>query len=391
MHIKSIKMGRLALGLAAIVAIVSVACGGYPGPAGVEPKASHQEIQQRSAASASDPEVNTKPAAAAVTAISKEITPISNPNEPVAAPDASVEVPSPAPALTSVAKDGTTQMEKNPVFEAAIPSVAGPTVIEASLPVTQSAGTLGDLTDILESEIQVVDITSNSARVIAQTTVDVACAVAFGKTTDYGSLAVDSDMGGAGHADHGPQLTGLEPDTIYHLTFGGIGPDGTVYGYKDLTFRTKPADAGPEQNTRGENLALAVNGGRVSSVSSNYGSPSMDSSFGANNVLDGKSSTQWSSQGDGNGAWIEIELAQDSHVTSLGFWTRTMGTSAQIASFRVITDRGEVFGPFGLADASSVHYFDVELTAKKLRFETVDSSGGNTGVVEIAVYGEPAP
>ena len=39
--------------------------------------------------------------------------------------------------------------------------------------------------------------------------------------------------------------------------------------------------------------------------------------------------------------------------------------------------------------SSSVHYFDVELTAKKLRFETVDSSGGNTGAVEIEVYGRP--
>ena len=355
MHKKSMTMGRLALGLAAIVAGVSAACGRNPVPAGVEPKASPQEIQERSTASASDPEVKAQPAATGVTAISKEITPISNPNEP----------------------------------EAAIPSVAGPAVIDASLPVIQSAGTLGDLTDILESEIQVVDITSNSARATAHTTVDVACAVAFGTTTNYGRLAVDSDMGGTGHSDQGPQLTGLEPDTIYHLTFGGIGPDGTVYGYRDLTFRTKPAGADPEQNAQGENLALAENGGRVSSVSSNYGSPSMDSSFGANNVLDGNSSTQWSSQGDGNGAWIEIELAQYSHVTSLGFWTRTMGTSAQIASFRVITDRGEVFGPFDLADASSVHYFHVEITAKKLRFETVDSSGGNTGAVEIEVYGRP--
>ena len=115
----------------------------------------------------------------------------------------------------------------------------------------------------------------------------------------------------------------------------------------------------------------------------------MDSSFGANNSLDGNPSTQWSCQGNGNGAWIEIEFAQDSHITSLGFWTRTMGTSAQIASFRVVTDRGETFGPFELADAFAVHYFDVDLTAKRLRLETVDSSGGNTGAVEIEVYGEP--
>jgi len=246
----------------------------------------------------------------------------------------------------------------------------------------------GDLADILAVEPQVVDITSNSARVTAITSIEVACAVAFGTITDYGRLAVDSDMGGTGHSNHGPQLTGLEPDTEYHLTFGGIGPDGTVYGYKDLTFRTKPADAEPVSKSQGENLALAKNGGRVTRVSSNYGSPSMDSSFGANNALDGNPSTQWSSQGDGNGAWMEIELAQESHVNSLGFWTRTMGTSAQIASFRVITDRGETFGPFDLADASAVHYFDVDMTAKRLRFETVDSSGGNTGAVEIEVYGQ---
>ena len=66
------------------------------------------------------------------------------------------------------------------MLEAAIPSVAGSAVIGASFPVTQIVGTLGDLTDILEFEIQVVDITSTSATVTAQTSIDVACAVAFG-------------------------------------------------------------------------------------------------------------------------------------------------------------------------------------------------------------------
>ena len=132
---------------------------------------------------------------------------------------------------------------------------------------------------------------------------------------------------------------------------------------------------------------MAGNGGRVTRVSSNYGSPSMDSPFDANNALGGPS-TQWASQGDGNGAWIEIAFAQDSHVTSMGFWTRTMGTSAQISSFRVVTTRGETFGPFDLSDASAVHCFDVDLTAKRLRLETVDSRGGNTGAVEIEVYCE---
>ena len=160
---------------------------------------------------------------------------------------------------------------------------------------------------------------------------------------------------------------------------------------EDMTFRTLPADLAPEANVRGENLALAEKGARVTSVSSNYGSTSIDSSFGANNALDGNPSTEWSSQGDGDGAWIEIELAQVTKVNSLGFWTRTMGTSAQIQSFRVITGSGDVFGPFVLDDASSVHYFDVGFTTKSLRIEAVDTSGGNTGAVEIEVYGQPVP
>jgi hypothetical protein len=166
-------------------------------------------------------------------------------NKTATSDDSSAESQTPSPALTVAASGGTTQVEQKPVLEAAIPSVAGSAVIGASFAVTQTVGTLGDLTNILEFEIQIVDITSTSATVTAQTSIDVACAVAFGTTTEYGRLAVDSDMGGTGHGDHHPLLTGLESDTEYHLTFVGIGPDGMVYGYKDLTFRTQVADAEP--------------------------------------------------------------------------------------------------------------------------------------------------
>jgi hypothetical protein len=65
-----------------------------------------------------------------------------------------------------------------------------------------------------------------------------------------------------------------------------------------------------------------------------------------------------------------------------------MGTSAQISSFQVVADGGKTYGPFKLDDASGIHYFPVDFTAQKLRFEAVDTSGGNTGAVEIEVYGE---
>ena len=145
----------------------------------------------------------------------------------------------------------------------------------------------------------------------------------------------------------------------------------------------------PSPELRGENVAAMQKGATVVGVSSNYGAGSNESAFGANNALDGDPSTEWSSDGEGNEAWIEIELAAETHVTSIGFWTRTMGTSAQIFSFRLITDRGETYGPFDLADSGSIDYFDTDFTAKRLRFESSNTSGGNTGAIEIEVYGEP--
>ena len=140
---------------------------------------------------------------------------------------------------------------------------------------------------------------------------------------------------------------------------------------------------------KGKGNVLAEEGGRVVGVSSIFGGGDYNSMWGANNAIDSDPTTEWSS--DGDNAWIEIELPAETHVTSLGLWTRTMGSSAQIFSFRVVTDSGEMDGPFKLSDAAGVHYFDTDLTGRRLRFEAVETSGGNTGVVDIEVYGEPAP
>ena len=194
-----------------------------------------------------------------------------------------------------------------------------------------------------------------------------------------------------GDREMGPgEIEGIPPDVPVQKR-NGFGDDAEFLSWflVDMAepFASPARFATPE--IKGENVALMNGGAKVVGVSSNYGNGSNDSSFGANNALDGDPSTQWSSSGDGDNAWIEIELPKETHVTSIGFWTRTMGASAQIFSFRVITDRGEVHGPFELAGAASIYYFDTDLTAKRLRFENVNSSGGNTGAVEIEVYGEP--
>ena len=269
-----------------------------------------------------------------------------------------------------------------------------PTATSAPMP-TPSPGVENDMpvdiAEVLLSGPTLSDLKPRSATLLAISDQDLVCAVAYGTTTDYGLIATDLDMGGGGHDDHHPLLTGLQPDTVYHYRLGGIGPDGTVYRSRDLTFRTPPEDTVDSQTPVGDNLALLENGARVVGTSSNFGGGDNDSTWGANNAIDGDPGTQWSSNGDGDDAWIEVRLSTRVRVTTIGFWTRTMGTSAQISSFQVVTDLGETYGPFELDDASAVHYFDVDLTAERLRFEAVDTSGGNTGAVEIEVYGNREP
>ena len=192
------RLSRLTAELTALVVFIPLACGGNSIPVATEPQVSGPGPQRDEVTilATAVPLAETKASA----------------NKTATSDDSSAESQTPSPALTVAASGGTTQMEQNPVLEAAIPSVAGSAVIGASFPVTQTVGTLGDLTDILEFEIQVVDITLTSATVTAQTSIDVACAVAFGTATEYGQLAVDSDMGGTGHGDQRPILTGLEPD-----------------------------------------------------------------------------------------------------------------------------------------------------------------------------------
>ena len=68
-----------------------------------------------------------------------------------------------------------------------------------------------------------------------------------------------------------------------------------------------------------------------------------------------------------------------------------MGTSAEILSFRVVTDTGQTAGPFLLDGPGVASRFDVDFTATVLRFEAVESTNGNTGAVEIEAFGDPAP
>jgi len=191
-------------------------------------------------------------------------------------------------------------------------------------------------------------------------------------------------MAGGAHSDHNPRLSGLEPETKYYFRVQGVDASGIVYLSEVMTFVT-PA----RETSEVKNLASPLLGAEITGYSSAYGHAAPNDLWGAASAFDDNTSTEWASAGDGSKAWIGVHLAKPARITAVSFQTRSMSDgSATTLAFTVTTDSGEVYGPFDVPDAGQSFDFEVAFEAQNLRFGLVDTTGGNTGVVDIAVYGE---
>ena len=228
-------------------------------------------------------------------------------------------------------------------------------------------------------------LTTTSTRLEVSTTIPVNCLIIFGDSPDFGRVAQDSDMGDSGaHEDHSPILTNLEPETTYYYRLQGSDTNGNFYVSELFSFTTPP-----ESTEISDNLLSPSRDAEVLEVSSNFNNGANDGSWGILNAFDDDPNTQWSSNDDGNDAYFTVALGERSQINEISFWTRTMSNNtAQIFSFTVTTETGDVYGPFDLADPEQAYEFEVDFVAETLRFDVVDSNGGNTGAVDIAVFGE---
>jgi hypothetical protein len=184
-------------------------------------------------------------------------------------------------------------------------------------------------------------------------------------------------MGGGAIARHVVLLGGLTPNRTYRFRLTATDARGRVFQTRALT--TFTTTVAPGASAFGRDVAV---GAKVVAVSSQY-----SSDFKAANAFDGNLSTEWASAGDGNRAFVTIELGNPTAVDGVSFRTREMSDGSSIThTFAVVVDGGRRYGPFPAGNHLDPRTAAVSFTARTLRFEVVSSSGGNTGAAEIEVF-----
>lgn len=212
------------------------------------------------------------------------------------------------------------------------------------------------------------------------TTEPAICAIVWGETEELGNFNNSLAMNGTGIVQHDVVLPGAEPGATYFYRLQGSTADGSLFQSDLMTFTLPEAGSTPDQVDRGTNLAL---GASVVEVSSEF-----SASWVGANAVDGDLNTEWSSSGDGDGGFITIDLGAPGSVTGVEFLTRSMTDGSAITStYTVTVDGGEVYGPFDAGNPADPGYQAVEFTGQVFRFDVEASTGGNTGAIEIRLYG----
>ena len=206
------------------------------------------------------------------------------------------------------------------------------------------------------------------------------CAIVWGDTDALGRFNNSLSMNGTGITDHDVYLPDAIAGRTYYYVVQGTTADGTLYRSEIATFTIPPSSyPTPPTSTPGLNLAPSAT---VIDVSSEF-----SDSYVASNAIDGIGTTEWSSAGDGDDAFITLELAQATPIGAVAFITRSMldGT-ATTDTFTVTLDGDTTLGPFPAGTPADPTASTIDATARTLRFDVDTSTGGNVGAVEIQVF-----
>jgi hypothetical protein len=215
------------------------------------------------------------------------------------------------------------------------------------------------------------------------TTEPMICAIVWGEDETFGRFNNSLSMNGTGIEQHDVVLPDVIVGVEYRYVVQGTTADGTLYRSSVGSFSIDRAAAPASTADHGENFAL---GATVVDVSSEF-----SDSFGGELAVDGDTSTEWSTRGDGDDGFITLDLGAEHDLTGVEFVTRSMADgTARTTSFTVRVDGGEPAGPFDASTVAEPHVVELDATGRQVRIDVEVSTGGNVGAVEIRVFGTPA-
>lgn len=214
------------------------------------------------------------------------------------------------------------------------------------------------------------------------TTEPMICAIVWGETEDLGNFNNSLDMNGTGIVEHNVLLPGAKAGKTYFYRLQGSAADGTLYQSELLTFTLPPADDTTTDEAAGEHGINVAEGVTVVEVSSEF-----SESWSGANAFDGDLNTEWSSAGDAGEAFITIDLGSATEIAGVEFLTRSMTDgSATTETFFLVVDDGDRLGPFVAGNPANPEFNEASFTGQVLRFEVQDTTGGNTGAIEIRAF-----
>ena len=119
----------------------------------------------------------------------------------------------------------------------------------------------------------------------------------------------------------------------------------------------------------------------VADVSSEF-----NDSFAATNAIDDSGTSEWSSAGDGDDAFVTIDLGTSREIAGVEFITRSMLDGTAVTETLIVTvDDGATLGPFPAGTPAEPNFAAIETTGRTFRFDVDTSTGGNVGAVEIRI------
>ena len=214
------------------------------------------------------------------------------------------------------------------------------------------------------------------------TTEPMICTIVWGETDAFGNFNNSLSMNGTGIINHDVVLPGAQQGVEYQFRVQGSTADGRQSRSEPGTFTIPVTESiGDAAGASPDAANLAV-GATVVEASSTFG-PGWE----AENAIDGDTTTEWATSGDGDDGFITIDLGVDAAVTGVEFITRRMldGT-ATTEMFTITVDGGETLGPFAAGSPADPNVADVSFVGREVRFDVDSSTGGNVGAVEIRVY-----